>query len=247
MGRKPPTRFADEVEAELGVITRACHDIDAALGNPGAAASLLGYQLDSEIRRRVASVNQRRRAALASQWRHELCYLAAELSKFPENEGVKLVRQRVLAFKPTDQRGKNKDVSHRAKWVEVDGELWIIDVNGRPLRPLNQPLLLLKHYDAIYAILKGHHNLRLAAVRRQVFPDVEECTYRRWMAGRTPTPSGLALLIAAYRTRLVSSELNLSGLREVLAGARMMCRISRARSDEACGHNQLVSRATFAG
>jgi hypothetical protein len=135
-------------------------------------------------------------------------------------------------------------------WVDRDGELWEASIpqselrsttmsapddampggsvpasfdksKAKLLRPRNQPAVLLREYEAIYSKLKARKNdLRNAALQAQLFPDVEEATHRRWMEGRTPTPSELALLVAADRAKLVPSRRNLSRFRQLLAEAR---------------------------
>lgn len=237
MASREATTIVDrEVEAALGVVVRACQYIEAELGTAMVTDRLFGAPLACAIRQQTARINQRRRKSFVSQWRHLLCHLAAELPDVPEVVRAELVRQRVLAFKISDQRGKNKEpagiVAGANRWVEVDSELWEAQVDGattKLLRPRNQPAVLLREFEAIYSKLKARKDVRNPALMAKLFPDVAEVTRRRWMEGRTPTPSELAMLVAAERAGLVPSRSNLSRLRQLLAGARTMRRLAAKR------------------
>ena len=88
------------------------------------------------------------------------------------------------------------------------------------IRPWDQPRVLLDEYNRIYARLKGRKGLNAPALWRAEFPDVPEVLVCRWFIGHYPTPSALALLVAAHRARYTASLRNLSTFREELAGVR---------------------------
>lgn len=92
------------------------------------------------------------------------------------------------------------------------------------LRPFNRPRVLRKEYERLHQRLKLLENQRRGLQDERIwkteFPDVAETMVRRWFVGRDPTPSDLALLVAAYRVGLAPSYGSLSRLRETLAGAK---------------------------
>jgi hypothetical protein len=92
----------------------------------------------------------------------------------------------------------------------------------RFIRPLDPASVLLKEFESLYPKLEDRHDRRPSQLRKEVFPDVPETTFDKWLS-RTPAlvPSEIALLVAAHRAKLTASPGNLSRLRELVAGARL--------------------------
>jgi len=123
---------------------------------------------------------------------------------------------------PEDER-RRFEAGHPVQVAEVPTSS-IELTKAKWLRPFNQPRVLKKEYERLYPLLNlsegPRRGLRDEQVWKTEFPDVPETMVRRWFVGRDPTPSDLALLVAAYRVGLAPSLGSLSRFREKLAWAR---------------------------
>ena len=84
------------------------------------------------------------------------------------------------------------------------------------LRPRDQYNLLLTKYEELY------HQLETRKGRQELLNGVPEKLRNKWLEGRPPVRSDLALLLAAHQVKLPASRGDLSRLRQHLADARLM-------------------------
>jgi hypothetical protein len=233
-----------EETAELGTIVFAIGNLCEELSIPSKQRHVLCALIRAIMHSALVCIQPTRRMSYLEQWKSFLCCLPDKLSAHTEDQRFQIAIDEISRFHLEDRRGKRKPATPAPDkancLLDRDGEFWFahvpkelrdnpqeqINLAQNPqtvfLRPFNQTRVFAAEYRQLHAKLKKCDDLKNEKVWESEFPDVPVAMVRRWFEGRKPTPSDLAMLIAAYRVGIAPSRNNLSTFREILATENLL-------------------------